>query len=216
MEFMFTWNYWNERAKRSGSSLRTVMKRSLPDFVNRYFDKQQKKFILSTVGEGNSLLEVGCGYGRLLKVIESSNCCVGLDFSRNMLLQAKNNLKSPIVLAHARNLPFKDNSFDNIMCVTVLIHILNIDEIIDVLKEMNRVLKNDGVLIIGEMGYVSNLVQFFFLKLGIAKHAISLDPEWLKSTVQSMDYSIIIKRNVGIFPIDLYFIVGKKNNTNII
>lgn len=207
---MFTYNYWNERAKKSGKSLKTVMKRSLPNIINRYFDKQQKKVISSKVGSNNLLLEVGCGYGRLLRSLEDSNTCIGVDFSKEMLIHAKNAVKSPLLLAHGNKLPFKKNSFDRVMCVTVLIHILSFDEIKEVLNEMDFVLKDGGILVIGEMGYVSYLVQKLLLRLGIAKHAMALDPAKLKNMIQGMDYSIIKTIKCGIYPMDVYFIIAKK------
>jgi ubiquinone/menaquinone biosynthesis C-methylase UbiE len=207
---MFTKKYWNERAKRSGNSLRTVMKRSLPDIINRYYDKKQKKVISSIVGSNNLLLEIGCGYGRLLQSLENPNDCIGVDFSKEMLIQAKNNLKSQLVLASGNKLPFKKNSFDRVLCVTVLIHIMTFDEIKQVLNEMDFVLRDDGILVIGEMGYFSYLVQKLLLKLGIAKHAIALNPFILSDTIKGMGYSIINPIKCGVYPNDVYFIAAKK------
>ena len=207
---MSTFNYWNERAKNSGKGLRTVMKRSLPDIINRYFDKKQKRLISSIVGSNNLVLEVGCGFGRLIRSLEDTNCCFGVDFSKEMLLYAKNDVNSSLVLAKANKLPFKKHSFDRVMCVTVLIHILSFDEIKEVLQEMDSVLKDGGILVIGEMGYVSYLVQKLLLRLGIAKHAIALEPAKLENTIQGMDYSIIKTIKCGIYPMDVYFIIAKK------
>lgn len=207
---MFTNNYWNERAKKTGKSLKTVMKRSLPDIINRYFDKKQKKLISSIVGSNNLVLEVGCGYGRLLQEIEESNRCIGVDFSKEMLLQAKINVISPLVMAQGSCLPFRKRSFDYILCVTVLTHILTFDEIKEVLHEMDDVLKEGGFFIIGEMGYVSYMVQKIFLRFGFGKHAIALNPAKLKGEIEGMGYSIINKVKCGVFPMDVYFILAKK------
>lgn len=207
---MITYDYWNERAKRSGKSLKTVMKRSLPNILNRYYDRQQKKLISKIIGDHNLILEVGCGYGRLLRSLEDSNQCIGVDFSKEMLVHAKNNVKSSLVLAQGNKLPFMKNSFDRVLCVAVLLHILNFEDIKEVLDEMNYVLKEGGILVIGEMGLVTYVVQKIFLRLGIAKHAIALNPAMLKNTIMNKGYSIIETRKCGIFPLDLYFIVAKK------
>lgn len=207
---MFTSKYWNERANKSGNNLRTVMKHSFPDFINQYFDKKQIDFISSINDMNESILEVGCGFGRLIRSLENSNHFIGVDFSKEMLLYARNNINSPIVLAQGSMLPFKKNSFDRVLCVTVLIHIMTIDEIKKVLNEMDYVLKNGGVLVIGEMGYVSYHVQKLLLRLGIAKHAMALDPILLKDMIEEMKYSIIKTKEIGVFPIDVYFIVARK------
>ncbi len=207
---MYTYKYWDERAKKSGNSLKTVMKRSLPDCINHYFDKQQKKYISSTIGEGALLLEIGCGHGRVLQVLEDSNYCIGVDFSKEMLLHARSNVSSPLVMAQGNKLPFERSTFDCVLCVTVLIHILKFDEIEEVLHEMDYVLKKGGILVIGEMGYASYIMQKLLSKMRIGRHAIALDPARLKKAIQGMGYSIIETAECGVFPMDLYFIVARK------
>lgn len=207
---MFAHNYWNERAIKSGKSLKTVMKRSFPNILNRYFDKKQKKLISSIIGSDNFILEVGCGYGRFLKLLESSNRCVGADFSKEMLFHAKNNVSSPLILAQGNKLPFRKGSFDCILCVTVLIHILRFEEIEEVLHKMDYVLKEGGILVIGEMGYTSYIMQKLLLRMGIGRHAMALNPARLKEAIQGMGYSIIETAECGVFPMDVYFIVARK------
>lgn len=79
------------------------------------------------------LLDVGCGTG-----ISGFNCKVlGIDPSIELL---KQNLKSPIVLAKAENIPFKDRSFDKVISVTSM-H--NFDSIEKSMEEISRVGKKD-------------------------------------------------------------------------
>ena len=213
---MIPHKYWNQRVKKSGDKLKTVMKRSLPDVINRYYDNSQKKFISSILNTNDLYLEVGCGYGRLLQLFKDSKNCVGLDFSKEMLSHAKNHVESPIVLASGNKLPFRKDSFEGILCVTVLIHILTYDEVVEVLNGMDDVLKENGILILGEMGYASYYFQKFLSKLGIAKHATALKPSRLKNMIKGMGYSIVQTAKCGIFPMDVYFIVARKDLRHVI
>lgn len=95
------------------------------------------------------ILDIGCGNCRnLLSFAKFGFKCNGIDFSGEMLKQARNfadkygfnvNLKK----ADAKKLPFKDNSFDYALSVAVLHH-LKKDDQSKALKEMKRVLKNNG------------------------------------------------------------------------
>ncbi|PIN98572.1 MAG: hypothetical protein COT90_03640 [Candidatus Diapherotrites archaeon CG10_big_fil_rev_8_21_14_0_10_31_34] len=87
------------------------------------------------------LLDVGCGGGFFLKQAEKFLNCTGIDFSKEALLQAKKNCNSKLVLGSASNLPFKNNSFDFVVCLGSLEHFIEIEKS---LKEMNRVLKKNG------------------------------------------------------------------------
>lgn len=76
-----------------------------------------------------SVLEVGCGYGRLLKEIGNSLDArlVGVDFSEPQLNTAREYLASqtiPLVLADATlGLPFRDSAFDVVYTQGSLMHV---------------------------------------------------------------------------------------------
>lgn len=74
------------------------------------------------------MLEVGCGYGRVLKplseVIDAE--FTGADFSNPLLIKAREyiddeNIK--LVYADANHLPFKDNAFDLVYTSAFMIHV---------------------------------------------------------------------------------------------
>jgi len=143
--------------------------------------KQYNSLMLNWLGIKNKtnakLLDVGCGGGFFLKQAEKFLDCVGIDFSREALIQAKKNCNSKLVLASASLLPFKNNSFDFIVCLGSLEHFIDMDKS---LKEMNRVLKKNGKINI----YVPNS-EFILFKIKKATYhqpnerLASLD-EWKK------------------------------------
>ncbi len=87
-----------------------------------------------------SLLDVGAGTGISTRFFEDICECTALDPSEEML----NHYNGKKVVGKAEELPFKDKSFDNVICVTALHH-CDIDKAI---KEMLRVVKKDGVVIV--------------------------------------------------------------------
>lgn len=100
---------------------------------------------------GKAVLDAGCGAGRYLGVLQlyQPSMIVGVDFVRGMIEKArrKNNLASSLYLqvALVERLPFKDETFDFVLCTLVLGHILDLDSAI---AELSRVLRRSGSMII--------------------------------------------------------------------
>jgi len=75
-----------------------------------------------------SILEVGCGYGRLLFEIQSrvGVPLAGIDFSASQLTAARRFLpagsQAALVLARGERLPFADRSFDMVVTSAVILH----------------------------------------------------------------------------------------------
>ncbi|MCA1054642.1 demethylmenaquinone methyltransferase [Rossellomorea aquimaris] len=121
--------------------------------------QQHKKWRKETmkhmsVKEGSSALDVCCGTAdwtlALGHAVGPKGKVVGLDFSRNMLSIGEEKVKdsslSNIELIHgnAMELPFEDHSFDY---VTIGFGLRNVPDYLQVLKEMNRVLKPGGMAV---------------------------------------------------------------------
>ncbi|MEI6850323.1 MAG: class I SAM-dependent methyltransferase, partial [archaeon] len=100
----------------------------------------------------NNLVEIGCGYGRLLSLLSDKGKTVtGIDFSKSLIDKAKFNLSKKknvkILEMNAAKLNFDDNAFDFVLCLDASFgNMPNIEE--QVLKEMKRVCKIGGTLII--------------------------------------------------------------------
>ncbi len=103
--------------------------------------------------KGKCYLDAGCGTGNFLSLLLTSQKgvkAVGVDFSPAMLTRACKKLKNKgeVNLCDMdlnTTLPFKKNNFDGIVCINVLYSLKNPDF---VLKELYRVLNNDGKLIL--------------------------------------------------------------------
>lgn len=76
---------------------------------------------------GARILDAGCGSGRHIQSMPPGTSCIGIDTSVNMLKIAKSKLgdgATMLVAADATQLPFRDKSFDGIISIRVLQHIM--------------------------------------------------------------------------------------------
>lgn len=96
----------------------------------------------------DSILDLGCGTGRhVIPLAEKGYRCYGIDISAEMLRILKKKIKEKKLNIHIAegdiaNLPYKDNSFDMVLCMFHTLEFLR--DRINVFKEAKRVLKKDG------------------------------------------------------------------------
>jgi len=126
-----------------------VMKNNHPSYKKWFED--EKKFLIDNIKKNAKVLDVGCGDGRGLKDIsEITTNLVGIDHDKTAVKKAKINLKeiknAKILLADGKKIPFKDKTFDVILCTNTLTNFYNDKYII--LSEMRRVLKDTGNIFI--------------------------------------------------------------------
>jgi len=108
-----------------------------------------------------SLLDIGCGTGNVLALIQNKfNAQVsGIDLSEGMIEKSKEILgrNADLKIGDSENLPWIDDTFDVIICNASFHHYPNP---VAVLKEMRRVLKDDGRVIIADP-WMPNFIRFF-------------------------------------------------------
>lgn len=117
-------------------------------------------------------LEVGSGTGRVSIGVAKYNKDVeltGVDLSENMLIVARDNANQEGVsdrvkyyFGDAKRMPFNDHSFDSVFCHNMLHHI---SDPLGVVKEMNRVVKDNGAILIRDLIRVSDLLVPFHVNI---------------------------------------------------
>lgn len=127
----------------------------------------------------NRLLELGCGNGKLWQEnkIDLRNREIFLsDISEGMVEEVRNKLGSDFncIVADAEKIPFKDSYFDSIIANHVLFYLndLNLG-----LKEIDRVLKSDGILYCSTYGKnhmkkITEIVQNFDSRINLSNHSL--------------------------------------------
>ena len=104
------------------------------------------------------ILELGCGdaslWNKNFNHIPSNWEITLTDFSDGMLKDAKKNLgekrsRFNFKIVNAENIPFEEESFDVVIANHMLYHVPNINK---ALKEINRVLKSEGILFASTVG----------------------------------------------------------------
>lgn len=97
-------------------------------------------------GKKLSILDLGCGSGYVGESLSKGNFVVFSDISEDEM----KNIKGAKIVADALNLPFKEGSFDIVLCADVLEHIKDDEK---VLKNIYTVLKKTGQAIIAVPTY---------------------------------------------------------------
>jgi len=108
----------------------------------------------SSVDKKGLVLDIGCGNCRnLLPFLERKFPCMGFDFSRSMIREAKKFLKrrgfsSGLLIADFTHLPFTDKVFDCVLFTRALHHIPTKKARIETLKEVSRTIKLNGKILV--------------------------------------------------------------------
>ena len=100
--------------------------------------------------QGMNVLDVGCGTGSDLKLYHQAGCNVhGVDLSPAMLKVARRKFgkSADLQLCDAADMPFEDEFFDLVLS-TYTLHEMHYDHRSVVIREMIRVLKRDGHLLL--------------------------------------------------------------------
>lgn len=100
--------------------------------------------------KGSTALDYGCGAGRSTRFLKNLGLDVaGVDINQDMLAQAVSRDKSTRYHhIQSEQVPFENESFDIVFSSFVFLEISTKKEIEKIFREMMRVLKNDGVIIV--------------------------------------------------------------------
>ena len=146
--------YFNKIAHRYDDWYRTK--------TGRYVDRTEKWLVFSMLrSRGGKALDLGCGTGNYtLELKRRGFDVIGLDASEGMLEIARSK-GLECVKGDAYSLPFPDESFNLVLSVTMFEFIHEPEK---VLREIHRVLKPGGEVLIGTMNGRSSWFLFKRLK----------------------------------------------------
>ncbi len=165
---------------------KAVLKKIWNQVPPDYYQKGKKKNFLQKLWHGGKwrvlkefldkdarqVLDVGCAGGHLTILIQKTlpkAKVTGLDVCEESIRFAQKRYKKiKFVVADAQNLSFKDKTFDTIVSLETLEHVVNPRK---VFQEIRRCLKDDGEIIV-EMdkgNCLFNSVWFFWTNFGPGK-----------------------------------------------
>lgn len=150
-----------------------LMNNSIRGFIQETIEI--KNFVrFSNLSPNKTVLEIGCGDGKGTKLIKKyfhPHEIYAVDLDERMIARAKRGVIDPHIyfeVSDACSMRYKDDTFDAIFDFGIIHHIPNWK---DCLKELKRVLKPNGELIIEDLSIETFTSSFFgrFLKK-ILKH----------------------------------------------
>jgi ubiquinone/menaquinone biosynthesis C-methylase UbiE len=117
--------------------------------------QKELRYIKSILKGKKKILDVGCGYGRFTIPLAKFGFEIeGIDITPSLIKKAKEDSKEEGVnitfrVGDMRNLPYKNESFDAIICMwSVFVELTKESDQLKSVKEMLRVLKKEGIALI--------------------------------------------------------------------
>ncbi len=141
--------------------------------------------VCSLVGQGKQVLDAGCGSANLSVLLARNNDVVAYDYNKSMLDIAREKARPlrNVKIRHGdvMRLRFRDNSFDAYASVNVLYHLADPSKAI---KEANRVLRSQGVLVITSPLKGAGMDPEFMHKVHEDAKQVNMDEEKLALLAQ--------------------------------
>ena len=121
-----------------------------PPRVQQYL-KAELDYVLLRIQPGDSVLELGCGYGRILPALaQKGELTVGIDTSFPSLLLGQERVRSTpncrLLKMDALRLAFRDHVFDRVICIQNGISAFHVPQR-DLVCESVRVTKAGGTIL---------------------------------------------------------------------
>ncbi len=144
----------------------------------RTFPWRDFSFLTNYITQKDKVLDLGCGNGRFYDLIKKKTTdYVGIDYSEKLIANAKKNYPNiDFRVADATEIPSPNNSFNKVLSVAVLHHIPSKKLQEKFFREIKRVLKPKGKLILSAWNLRENprakklILKHNFLKiLGFSK-----------------------------------------------
>lgn len=174
--------------KQAQKYLLNLVKKNYEDVAEEFDITRQKEpwqglvELTQMVEDENSVLDVGCGNGRLVRLFGGKTInYIGVDSSASLIELAKTNFPD-----HSFNVSnilelgqIKQINFDFIFCIAVLHHLPGADLQIAALKKLKNKINFDGKIIISvwnmweQKKYRNLIIKYFLLKL-IGKNKMDL------------------------------------------
>jgi len=134
------------------------LRRYYQPFIKRFYIKRLQlalNCLLPVKRQYENILEAGCGSGIFFpELIQHCKKLYGLEIfnkankEKVKEMMKKENIDAELITGSILEIPFKENFFDAIVCISTLEH-LEPERLEGAISEMKRVVKKDGLIILG-------------------------------------------------------------------
>jgi ubiquinone/menaquinone biosynthesis C-methylase UbiE len=152
--------------------------------------------VLSFSDKSEKILDLGCGSSKILEAFPQA---IGMDVAFNKL-RYRRRLINPLVNGDILAVPFKNHSFDELICSSVIEHVKDDKHIF---KEFNRILKPGGILILGTPDYakvlwniIEKLYKHFHPSGYADEHITHYTFKGLHEKLQKYGFELVIYRYI--------------------
>lgn len=152
--------------------------------------------LTALVTDDATVLELGCGAGTLLeKLAPRRGNTIGVDYSQRMLDEARSALgeladKVELRLGSLEHLPAGDRSVDAVVCHMVLHHI---EEPLEALREVRRVLRPGGLLAVVDLTKHSNEI----MRQRYGDRWLGFDHQQFSSWLRAAEFAEVVVQPLG-------------------
>ena len=142
-----------------------------PPKVARYLEAEIEH-VLAKIKPSDTVLELGCGYGRVIgRLLGKARKVVGIDTSKASLDQAKKDLhhfKLDLAQMDAVHLAFTDGCFDVVICIQNGISAFNVDQEALILESL-RVTQDGGTCLFSSYSddFWEHRLEWFHLQASV-------------------------------------------------
>ena len=152
-------NFWNYRSKLSKDLYGKVLWPDRPKW-NEYIDKLQMHYLnpfFKKINLSDTVLDIGCGIGRFsFRLASTCKEVYGIDTSKDSIefciekSRVEGIFNAKFEVMDVTNLKFDDETFDLVMSITCVQCITSKDDFISTIKELWRVTKKGGHILLLE------------------------------------------------------------------
>ncbi len=182
-------------------TIRSEFERAAKTFVERTRGRFDDLGIVefSRLGPDETVLEVGAGTGNFLQLFAGAAAeLIAVDLTKGMLLQARKQFPDMrLVMADGGNLPLPAGSIDLVTTAQALHHIW---KPLPIFKEMRRVMRKDGRLLIVDQVATERYEEVVAMNqlelIRDPSHAVSRPPSALRMLVRAVGLEILDERVV--------------------
>jgi len=149
--------YWDNRIKKHGvyatGTIKTILYNYSDELKWKIFEREILK---KNKGKKLKILDVGCGYGKWsVKLAKLGHDVVGVDVSQESISNAKKlakkeNVEVKFLTKGGQELDFKSNSFDLVISITAIQHIVIDKEWQFAIQQFNKFLTKNGLVFLIE------------------------------------------------------------------